>query len=326
MQRFKDILCVVVSDTDNEVVLERAVALAVNNQARLTVVEVLEDISHDLKLVDFIYSSKDIQSNIVSTHQEKLERLVAPLNKNIEIITKVLVGIPFLEIIYEILRNGHDLVIKGTENGGLIDRVFGSDDMHLLRKCPCPVWLVKPDSPKTYQRILAAVDVEDLYPSKELNTRHLLNLNIIEMASSLILSESAELYIAHAWEAIGEGAMKVGFIQRPEEEVNAYVQEIRQKHSNNIFALMDEIANKLGQDTFEYIKPQIHLIKGSPRKEIPIFTKNIKADLVVMGTVARTGIPGFIMGNTAETILDRLECSVLALKPPGFKTPVILED
>ena len=326
MQRFKDILCVVVSDTDNEVVLERAVALAVNNQARLTVVEVLEDISHDLKLVDFIYSSKDIQSNIVSTHQEKLERLVAPLNNNIEIITKVLVGIPFLEIIYEILRNGHDLVIKGTENGGLIDRVFGSDDMHLLRKCPCPVWLVKPDSPKTYQRILAAVDVEDLYPSKELNTRHLLNLNIIEMASSLILSESAELYIAHAWEAIGEGAMKVGFIQRPEEEVNAYVQEIRQKHSNNIFALMDEIANKLGQDTFEYIKPQIHLIKGSPRKEIPIFTKNIKADLVVMGTVARTGIPGFIMGNTAETILDRLECSVLALKPPGFKTPVILED
>ncbi len=46
---------------------------------------------------------------------------------------------------------------------------------------------------------------------------------------------------------------------------------------------------------------------------------------VVMGAVARTGIPGFIMGNTAETILNQIGCSVLAVKPPGFVTPVTLE-
>jgi universal stress protein E len=45
---------------------------------------------------------------------------------------------------------------------------------------------------------------------------------------------------------------------------------------------------------------------------------------VVMGTVARTGVPGFIMGNTAETILSQIDCSVLAIKPPGFTTPVTL--
>jgi nucleotide-binding universal stress UspA family protein len=45
-----------------------------------------------------------------------------------------------------------------------------------------------------------------------------------------------------------------------------------------------------------------------------------------MGTVARIGIPGFIMGNTAETILNHIDCSVLAVKPPGFATPVTLED
>jgi nucleotide-binding universal stress UspA family protein len=49
-------------------------------------------------------------------------------------------------------------------------------------------------------------------------------------------------------------------------------------------------------------------------------------DLIIMGTVARTGIPGFLMGNTAETILNRIECSVLAIKPAGFVTPVTLED
>jgi nucleotide-binding universal stress UspA family protein len=41
-----------------------------------------------------------------------------------------------------------------------------------------------------------------------------------------------------------------------------------------------------------------------------------------MGTVARTGISGFFMGNTAETILNQLNCSVLAVKPHGFVTPV----
>jgi nucleotide-binding universal stress UspA family protein len=44
-----------------------------------------------------------------------------------------------------------------------------------------------------------------------------------------------------------------------------------------------------------------------------------------MGTVARTGISGFFMGNTAETILNQLDCSVLAVKPQGFVTPVTLD-
>lgn len=54
--------------------------------------------------------------------------------------------------------------------------------------------------------------------------------------------------------------------------------------------------------------------------------QRFKDILVVMGTAARTGIPGFIMGNTAETILNRPDCSVLAVKPPGFVTPVTVED
>jgi len=42
--------------------------------------------------------------------------------------------------------------------------------------------------------------------------------------------------------------------------------------------------------------------------------KEIGADLVVMGTIARTGIPGFITGNTAESILNQIYCSVLEIK------------
>ena len=43
-----------------------------------------------------------------------------------------------------------------------------------------------------------------------------------------------------------------------------------------------------------------------------------------MGTVSRTDVGGMFIGNTAEIILGRLGCSVLAVKPPNFRTPVSL--
>jgi nucleotide-binding universal stress UspA family protein len=49
-------------------------------------------------------------------------------------------------------------------------------------------------------------------------------------------------------------------------------------------------------------------------------------DLLVMGTVCRTGIAGFLIGNTAEEVLNQVDCSVLTVKPEGFETPVTLQD
>jgi universal stress protein E len=326
MQRFKNILCVVSATLKDNVALKHAAELAENNQASLTVVEVIDEIPPNTKLLKRIFSPEDLQAKIVIEHQKILNMLIAPLDRMIKIKSKVLTGISFLVIIHEVLRNRHDLVLKMAEDGGLLNRVFDSNDMHLLRKCPCPVWLVKPKSPKTYQRILAAVDVDDSYPSEELSTRHLLNLQIVEMASSLALSVSAELHIVNAWDAIGEGAMRYGFIHKPEDEINIYIEEIRQQQNHNLNALMDEVTDKLGRDTLEYIKPKMQLLKGHPRKCVPEFARKIEADLVVMGTVARTGVSGFFMGNTAESILNQLGCSVLAAKPPGFVTPVTLDE
>jgi nucleotide-binding universal stress UspA family protein len=273
-----------------------------------------------------VLSAVNLQAEIIAEHQKGLQELVASLGSNFEIQTEVLTGEPFLEIIRDVLRNGHDLVIKMAERGGLMDRVFGSDDMHLLRKCPCPVLLVTSESPKAYHRILAAVDVNDYYPAKELNTRHLLNVQILEMASSFALSEFAELHIVHVWKAMLESTMRGAFINRPEDEIVAYVEDERQRHQQNLNVLMDETIGNLEQNTLEQINPQIHLLKGSPHSEIPALAKEIMADFVVMGTVACTGISGLFMGNTAETILNQLNCSILAIKPTGFVTPVTLDD
>jgi universal stress protein E len=326
MKRFKNILCVVNTDLKDNAALEHAAKLAEKNQASLTVIEVIDDILPNTTLYERTLSSADLQAQIVMEHQRRLDDLISPWKRKIEIESRVLTGITFLEIIHEVLRNGYDLVFKVAERCVMVDRVFGSDDMHLLRKCPCPVWLIKPESPKDYQRILAAVDVDDNYPSEELNTRHILNHQILKMASALALSEFAELHIVQVWKAALESTMRGAFINRPEDEIVAYVEDEKKRHEKNLNILMDEITGNLGRDTVEYIKPKMHLLKGSPRSKIPELASEINADLVVMGTVARTGIPGLFMGNTAETILNQLNCSVLAIKPPGFVTPVTLED
>jgi len=116
------------------------------------------------------------------------------------------------------------------------------------------------------------------------------------------------------------------FMSRPEDEVNAYVEQVRRHHAQRLDELMREAGARLGADAMDYLKPQLHLLKGSARKEIPALAKRLQVDCIVMGTVARTGVRGFIMGNTAETILEQIDCSVLAIKPPGFVTPVALED
>jgi universal stress protein E len=327
MKRFKDILCVMEPQAACQCALERAVALGESNQARVTVATVIERVPEGIRIPEGGPGPGDMQARLTEAQAQRLKTLIEPHHARVKIKAKVLVGTSFLEIIREVLRNDHDLVIKCPESPDWLDRFFAGDDMHLLRKCPCPVWLVKPGTAESYQRILAAVDVDDNYPPAELKTRQALNDMVMELAGSLAVSEFAELHVVHAWEAVGESAMRHGaFMSQPEDEVNAYVEEVGRRHAQLLNTLMQETGAKLGQDAMDYIKPQRHLLKGSARKEIPALAKRLQVDCIVMGTVARTGVRGFIMGNTAETILEQIDCSVLAIKPPGFETPVTLED
>ena len=327
MKRFKDILCTVEPGKECKLALERAVTLAENNQAKLTVITVVPSISAGIGMPEGGPISTELQAATVNSHKQELENLVEPYRQRIKIETRVLIGTPFLEIIREVLRNAHNLVIKCPESLNWLDRLFSSDDKHLLRKCPCPVWMVRPQTGESFDHILAAVDVDDSYPSEELKTRQALNGMVMELAGSLAMSEFAQLHVAHAWEVIGESALRHGaFTQLPEDEVNAYVNQVFQHHAQLLDTLMKEVSAKLSQDVIDYIKPQLNMPKGSARKVIPELAKGLQVDCIVMGTVARTGVPGLFMGNTAETILDQLECSVLAIKPPGFVTPVTLEE
>jgi len=69
-------------------------------------------------------------------------------------------------------------------------------------------------------------------------------------------------------------------------------------------------------------KIRVHHLRGDADKTIPKHVEEMGVDVLIMGTVARTGIPGFIIGNTAENIVQKLSCSLLAMKPNGFISPI----
>ena len=101
-----------------------------------------------------------IREYIVEGESQRLEQWVDFVRRRgAPVGGKMLYRTPFLEIIREVLRNEHDLVRTTAEGrGGLQDRLFGSTTMHLMRKSPCPVWVVGPTQPERCTRILAAVD------------------------------------------------------------------------------------------------------------------------------------------------------------------------
>lgn len=322
MKRFSSVIFVSEAVDHNAAAFARAVALAEQNQARLTVVDVIPEPPARLTAIVDEFSPAKLMETLREERRTALQQLTAGAG-NVEIEIEVLSGPRFLAVTQAVLRQGHDLVIKAAhDDSSLKEHIFGSQDTHLLRKCPCPVWLLRPTPQARCSKVVAAVD---LGQDSDKNAADSLNRQILELATGIAIADLAELHIIHVWDAFGEHLLRHGRGQVSAESVNAYVDRERQYHHRWLTNLIDQTVARVADDAGEYLKPRIHISKGWARDVIPALTKELDADLMVMGTVARTGIPGFIIGNTAELILNRIDCSVLAVKPEGFVSPVTLE-
>ncbi len=319
MRRFKNILLVCDPQSVHEDLIGRAIWLAKTNEARLTLVDVVDTAPGELaKLFASLSATqgREIEYEVMEFHRARLAEVAAPIkSEGVPTTEVVLQGIPFVEIIRKVLRDGHDLLMKGAagESEGK-SLLFASTDLHLMRKCPCPVWVMKHSDRRRYARVLAAVD-----PDPRDDQRDALNTLIMDLATSLSEREGSGLLIANAWMLSEENSMRhSAFARVPKAEIDRLVEERRKQSRGRLDELMLRYP---GKDEGR----QVHHLKGEARQIIPEFAENNRVDLIVMGTVGRTGVRGLIIGNTAEAILNQVECSVLAVKPPGFETPIRLE-
>ena len=306
MKRFKNILFLADEQDAPSAALSRAVALAERNQARLTVVDVIAAVDTPGEISAQL--GMEVADLLMEKRKEALDALVRPFDvAGTVIYTKVYSGIAFVEVIRAVQRNGYDLLIKDARSpAGLTERLFGSTDMHLLRKCPCPVWIDRPAAKTSYDSIVAAVD-----PFSSAGCDPL----IMDLSTSLAALESSRLSVVHAWHLDGESMLRDGRLRLPETELDDMLALTEQKHRDAVGALLNAYDIAVGD-------PDVHLVKGESAEVIRQLSEQVSADLIVLGTVGRTGIPGFFIGNTAEDVLQTTNTSVLAVKPAGFVSPV----
>lgn len=188
---------------------------------------------------------------------------------------------------------GCSLVIKQhvTDNP-LIKALLAPEDWKLLRYCPCPVLMVKTARPWTGGTILAAVDVG----SEDVEHR-VLHSGIVGHGYDIAQLAGATLHMmsAHPYPMLSASDTMLQL----KESIQAYYREQCQRLQEE-FLISDE---------------RLHIEEGPPDVMIPYRAHKLEAALTVIGSVARTGLSGALIGNTAEMILDALDSDILVLKP-----------
>ena len=312
MRNFHNILLVIEPETDNDAAIGRAFELATSNGASLSLISVIEEASI------FKRAAPSLVQTLVDERTTELQTIAARWAGSASV--HVAVGRTFLEVIRYVLQHGHDLVIKSRASGHGRLRSLGATDMHVLRKCPCPVWVVRSEHGGPIRRILAAIDV-----GPESEEAKALARRVLEIATSLAGDEEGQLDVLHAWSLDYEDTLRSPRSGVPQSEVDRMMANEEQLRTQKLRSLADDVVS-IARPGSEGVRSQPCLLieKGHPSDIIPELVRQSDIELVVMGTVGRTGVPGFFIGNTAEEVLSQIDCSVLAIKPPGFRSPVTI--
>ena len=187
---------------------------------------------------------------------------------------------------------GCGLVIKQHyPDSSLKKALLTPADWKLLRFCPTPVLLVKTSKPWTGGVILAAIDVGNT----DNEHRHLHN-TIIDYGYDIASLAKAHLHVVSA---------------HPSPMLSA---------SDPAYQLSETIekryreACKAFQAEYDISEERLHVAEGPADVLIPHTEQKLGAAVTVIGTVARSGLSGALIGNTAEVVLDAVESDVLVLK------------
>jgi universal stress protein E len=196
-------------------------------------------------------------------------------------------------VVHVVASEGCGLVVKQhLPDSPLRKALLTPDDWKLLRYCPTPILLVKTTDTWMKGSVLAAVDV-----GNHDDQHHVLHDTIVSHAADIVEMINGDLHLVSAHPA-------------PLMSASDPVYQLRE----NIAArYRDEVERYASQYSLE--ASGVHIDEGPADTLIPRIARQIGASVTVIGTVARKGIAGALIGNTAEVILDQLESDILVLKP-----------
>jgi len=309
----KQILVAVDFSESCEAALKQAVWLARRTGASITLAHVLPTLCNPVTseanpkmdvLTDLLVNAGESPDEFEAAARKetgvKLRRMIEQQTDSIDVQIRIFVGSSFAEIVDAVEREPYDLVLAGTRGLAQWEQfLVGSTAKQLIRKCPSSVWIVKAEHVGQPKVVLAATDFSEV--SRKAVSQGLL----------VAQHANAEFHVLHVVDSKDVPEDVVSRIPKG----SSLQQEINQEASKR----MDAFVNSLEVDLASI---QVHQSWGTPWQEIRRATKFLAADLVVIGTVGRSGIQGLLLGNTAEKILDTCDCSILTVKPEDFQSPL----
>ena len=273
------------------------------HDARLTTIDVQPEPLLQSRLAAGF--DEDVVRELVENRLTNLREKVADLcadSARVEV--KVLRGSPRVEIIREVLRHKYDLAVKACEGGrGLFSPPFGSTAAHIVRKCPCPVWLVRPRAQPRSRRVLVAINPD---PKSDASVEF--NRKLVEIASFLAEQNGTELLLIHVWDEWGYGVPCLGMADRT---LGKAMTSVRETERNNLLSFLRQI----GQPE---LADKVRLAQGAPGQAITEFAEGHGVDLVVVGSSGPNRLRGLLIGDVAETLLRQSAFSVLSVSPLGL--------
>lgn len=309
MNRFINILYLV-SPTSIQLAMsgEKVAELARINGAKVTIMYVEE-----IALIDevgkfFSERLEHIKDELMHYHQIDIDNFLdKSIWDGITVEKYVCQGKGFVEITKKVIRDRHDLVIKEESLESGVDQLA----MRLVRKCPSPVWIIKSGA-HNFSRVLAALDVEQ----ETVESFHL-NQKIVELSHSLATREDGKAFYIHTWKLTSESMLRSPRFGFSAAEVDQMKKTLTAERLNRLQAIFEH-CEIIPEDN------QVLLREGDPEYTIEHMINQLSIDVVVMGTLGRTGIPGVLIGNKAEKLLNQLSCTVLTVKPDGYLSPIRL--
>lgn len=301
MKECQSILFVSHGTHDETEALHSAIELAKNYKAKLDVLIIYPR---------FPSSHDDYKKSYELFLVDNINKAIAAAKTKMTIKVDIDAGdTPDILIIQRVIRHSYNVLIKAVEPND--SKGFKALDMALLRKCPCPVFLHRPFKHTKKLHIAVAIDVKDDEPAG-----HDFALELLNLSYSLTQHCKGSLSIISCWDFVLEHYLRNSILV---DITPADLDKMVMDESNLSYNTLESLIN---ESDINKEKPNIFHLKGKPTEIIPSLITDKKIDILVMGTVARTGISGFIIGNTAEDILQNLDCSLWALKPSGFVSPV----
>jgi universal stress protein E len=245
----------------------------------------------------------------VRQRKQQLEAIAAPLVRDgLKVRIRVRWDYPVHEsIVREVLREKSDLVVVESHRHTRLARiVLSNTDWQLIRVCPAPVLFVKIARPYERARILAAIDPLHAYAKPAQ-----LDADILATAAEIARSFNGRLHAAHIYQ------LATPFTSGVLMEPVPLAVNVSERQLERIRRAFMELVRP-----YDLPERRRHLRPGNAADEIVALAERTEAGIVVMGAISRSTLKRLFVGNTAERVIDRLNCDVLVLKPAGFRTPV----